>query len=89
MRGFVINKFRGDVNLLRPGLRQLEDLTGTPVLGVVPWLDVDIEEEDSLRERFGKKREEQPVDSDAQYDILADALRSALDMKAVYSILGL
>lgn len=35
--GFVINRFRGDVALLRPGLRRLEELTGRPVLGVLPW----------------------------------------------------
>jgi adenosylcobyric acid synthase len=37
MAGFVVNKFRGDVDLLRPGLRTLEELTGRPVLGVLPW----------------------------------------------------
>ena len=37
--GCVINKFRGDVDLLRPGLDQLDELTGGPVLGVLPWLD--------------------------------------------------
>ncbi len=47
--GFVVNKFRGDDRLLAPGLAQLHDLTGRPVLGVLPWsgglwLDV----EDSL-----------------------------------------
>ena len=37
--GFVINKFRGDVALLRPGLRQLEQLTGRPTYGVLPWAE--------------------------------------------------
>lgn len=36
IRGVVINKFRGDVEILKPGLKMLEDLTGIPVLGVVP-----------------------------------------------------
>ena len=39
LRGFVINKFRGDVDLLRPGLDRLTELTGVPVLGVLPWLE--------------------------------------------------
>jgi adenosylcobyric acid synthase len=39
LAGFVVNKFRGDVGLLRPGLATLERLTGRPVLGVLPWLD--------------------------------------------------
>ena len=52
--GTVINKFRGDVELLRPGLRQLEELTGVPVLGVLPWMKVDIDDEDSLAPRLEK-----------------------------------
>ena len=35
--GFVVNKFRGDARLLEPGLDRLCDLTGRPVLGVLPW----------------------------------------------------
>ncbi|MEW2503924.1 cobyric acid synthase [Amycolatopsis sp. NPDC047767] len=47
--GWVVNKFRGDVGLLRPGLKSLEDVTGRPVLGVLPWLDrVWIDSEDAL-----------------------------------------
>ena len=55
IRGLIINKFRGDVEILRPGLGQLEELTGKPVLGVVPMLDVDIDDEDSLSARLGKR----------------------------------
>ena len=57
IKGFVINKFRGDVEILRPGLKQLEELTGKPVLGVVPMLKVDVDDEDSLSQRLepGKK----------------------------------
>lgn len=39
IRGFVINRFRGDIALLRPGLEWLEHRTGKPVLGVLPYLD--------------------------------------------------
>ncbi|MFI1913029.1 cobyric acid synthase [Nocardia sp. NPDC020380] len=47
--GFVINKFRGDVDLLKPGLDQLEALTGRPTLGVIPFTDeLWIDAEDSL-----------------------------------------
>src|SRR5690606_37236086 len=49
IRGFVINKFRGDVSLLKPGLDSLERLTGRPVLGVLPWQrDLSLDSEDSL-----------------------------------------
>ena len=47
--GFVINKFRGDPSLLDPALKTLEDLTGRPVLGVLPWQqNLWLESEDSL-----------------------------------------
>ncbi len=52
--GFVVNKFRGDVGLLRPGLDTLEGLTGRPVLGVLPWLPglwLDSEDSLALRDR--------------------------------------
>lgn len=52
LKGTIINKFRGDKRLLLPGLKQLEHLTALPVLGVVPYLPLDIEEEDSLAERL-------------------------------------
>ena len=60
--GTIINKFRGDVSLLRPGLGQLEKLTGVPVLGVVPYLRVDIDDEDSLSPRLERKSHGAPVD---------------------------
>lgn len=47
--GFLINKFRGDVTLLEPGIRMIEERLGKPCLGVVPWLpELTLEEEDSL-----------------------------------------
>lgn len=51
--GFVVNKFRGDDRLLAPGLDMLRELTGRPVLGVLPWLpDLDLDAEDSLSLRW-------------------------------------
>ncbi len=49
IRGFLINKFRGDLSLLEPGIRMMEDRLQKPCLGVVPYLDhLLLEEEDSL-----------------------------------------
>ncbi len=62
IKGLVVNKFRGDAELLRPGLRQLEDLTGIPVLGVVPYLRVEIDDEDSLAPRLGAADARKPLD---------------------------
>lgn len=55
IKGIIINKFRGDVKLLEPGLKMIEDLLGIPVLGVIPWMDVDMEDEDSVTERFARR----------------------------------
>lgn len=55
VKGLVINKFRGDESILHDGLRQLEKLTGIPVLGVVPYLYLDIDDEDSLSERLSDR----------------------------------
>ena len=52
VKGVIINKFRGDVSILKPGLDMLEKKTGIPVIGVLPMLNVDIEDEDSLSERL-------------------------------------
>lgn len=49
IRAFVINKFRGDLSLLEPGLKWLEERTGVPVAGVVPYYhDIHVAEEDSI-----------------------------------------
>ena len=48
VRGVIINRFRGDPSLLTSGLREIEERTGVPVLGVVPWLDLHLPEEDSV-----------------------------------------
>ena len=62
IKGLIINKFRGDVEILRPGLAMLEEKTHLPVLGVVPYLKVDIEDEDSLSERLEAGKTVKPLD---------------------------
>ena len=62
VKGVIINKFRGDVKILEPGLRMLEERIHVPVLGVVPWMDVELEDEDSVTERFDRKGGEGDLD---------------------------
>ena len=53
--GLIVNKFRGDIDILAPGLKMVEEKTGIPVLGVVPYIRVDIDDEDSLAPRLNGK----------------------------------
>ena len=62
IKGTVVNKFRGDRSILDPGIEQLEKLCGVPVAGVVPYLHVDIDDEDSLSERFHTGSERKAID---------------------------
>lgn len=48
LKGFIINKFRGDKTILDPGIEMLEERGGIPVVGVVPFMQLDIDDEDSL-----------------------------------------
>ena len=56
VKGVIINKFRGNIDILKPGVDMIEDIIKRPVLGVVPYMDVDIDDEDSLsmKERGSK-----------------------------------
>ena len=62
IQGLVINKFRGDKAILDPGLTMLEELTGKKVVGVVPYLPLDLDDEDSLTDRFQRPAQRGLVD---------------------------
>ena len=52
IKGIVINKFRGNKEVLKSGFEIIENLTGVKTLGVIPYTDIDIEDEDSLTEKY-------------------------------------
>ena len=57
VKGLIINKFRGDKSILDPGIKMLEEKGHVPVAGVIPYMDIALEDEDSLTERFDRKTE--------------------------------
>ena len=57
VKGLIINKFRGDKTILDPGVAMLEEKCKIPVVGVAPYLDIQVEDEDSLTERFDRHQE--------------------------------
>lgn len=62
IKGFIINKFRGDPSLLDSGIKKIEEKTGIPVVGVIPYInDLKLEDEDSLSERFEKEPDEKAL----------------------------
>lgn len=62
VKGTIINKFRGDKSILEPGLKMLEDKINVPVVGVIPYINVDVDDEDSLTERFNVKEKSALID---------------------------
>ena len=55
VKGLIINKFRGDKSILDPGIKMLEKKGGIPITGVIPYMELSLEDEDSLTERFSHK----------------------------------
>ena len=62
VKGLIINKFRGDKTILDPGVVMLEEKGGIPVVGVAPYLQVQLDDEDSLTERFWMKEAAGKID---------------------------
>lgn len=62
VKGLIINKFRGDKTILDPGVEMLEKRSHIPVVGVAPYLNIQVEDEDSLTERFDRKQEVDLID---------------------------
>lgn len=67
VKGIIINKFRGDIAILEPGLHQLEDMTKVPILGVIPYTEINIPSEDSVSIDDKIKRSD---NHDSQVDIV-------------------
>lgn len=62
IKGTIVNKFRGDRQILQPGIEILEKLCGVPVAGVIPYAHVDIDDEDSLSIRLTDKAMRKAID---------------------------
>ena len=85
IKGFVLNKFRGDIDVLKPGFRKIKQLTKIPVLGTIPMLKMNLPEEDSLnvkaKEIVWTKKNISIIDKDL--DKLAKTVKNNLDMKKI------
>ncbi len=89
IKGFIINKFRGDKDILDPGIVMIEDLVKKPCLGVLPFFNLDIEEEDSIVDGVEGRRINDDNLRDKEYDKLAEIVKTHVDIEAIKKIIGL
>ncbi|MEO9296329.1 MAG: cobyric acid synthase [Nitrososphaera sp.] len=88
VRGFLINKFRGDPALLEPAIRVTQKMTRKKILGVIPRIGFELPEEDSLTGNIGER--EVPEESWSwQVDLLAKAIKESVDMDRLGEVAGL
>ena len=85
VKGFVINKFRGDLHILKPGFSKLTQITKKPVFGVIPMTKLDLPEEDSLSGKAkGLSWNKKNVDKiDREIDKLSKLVKKSLNIKAI------
>ena len=85
VKGFILNKFRGDARVLEPAFKKIRRLTGIPVMGTIPMIPLDLPEEDSLnvkaREMAWSKRNVAKIDG--EIDRLAEIVRENVDMWSI------
>jgi len=85
IKGFVLNKFRGDIDVLKPGFRKIKQLTKIPIMGTIPMLKMNLPEEDSLnvkaKEIVWTKKNISIIDK--ELDKLAKIVKNNLDMKKI------
>ena len=91
VRGFLINKFRGDATILAPAIKEVQRITKKRVLGVIPKTEFELPEEDSLVGTGGKdKPDDMPRESwNWQIDLVAKAIKDSVDMARIKEIPGL
>ena len=89
VKGFVFNKFRGDIDILKPGFRKLKQITKIPVLGTIPMIKMNLPEEDSLdakpKEIAWTKNNISKIDK--ELDKLAKTVKNNLDIKTIESMI--
>lgn len=90
VKGFLINKFRGDVELLEPAIKTTEKMTRKRILGVVPKIDIQLPEEDSL-DGGGNRTGSELLPKESwgwQMDLLARAIRESADIERLNRVAG-
>ena len=89
IKGFVFNKFRGDLNILKPGFRKLKQNTGKPVFGTIPLTKFLLPEEDSITSNSKQlalnSKNLKKIDSEIEK--LSKVVKSSLNIRAIEKLL--
>lgn len=85
VKGLVFNKFRGDKDILKPGLRKIKQITGKPVFGVIPMINLSLPEEDSLgvKPKTLNWNKKNIAKMDSEIEKLSKLVKSNLNIKAI------
>ncbi len=89
VKGFIFNKFRGDIDVLKPGFKKLKNLTHIPVIGTIPLITLNLPEEDSLNSKpkdiiFNRKN---ILKIDDELDKLSKIVKSNMDINSIEKML--
>lgn len=87
VKGIIINKFRGNKKYFEDGVKMLEDIVKIPVLGVVPFIDINLEEEDGASEKDLNSFVSTQEEKEREFDKLDQHLRKNIDIEKLYSII--
>jgi len=89
VKGFVFNKFRGDIKVLKSGFSKLQKITNVPVLGIIPLMTLNLPEEDSLNAKpkniVWNKKNISKIDN--ELNSLAKIVKSNIDIKSIEMML--
>ena len=89
VKGFLINKFRGDITLLAPAIKEVQKMTKKRILGVIPKVEFNLPEEDSLVGSIAGKAEVPREAWDWQINLVAKAIKESIDMDRISEVIGL
>ena len=89
VKGFLINKFRGDVTLLAPAIKEVQKMTRKRILGIIPRIEFNLPEEDSLVGSVVGKAEVPRESWNWQIDLIAKAIKENIDMTGMSKVVGL
>tara|TARA_Y100000590_G_scaffold390407_1_gene466180 strand:+ start:16 stop:858 length:843 start_codon:yes stop_codon:yes gene_type:complete len=89
VKGFVINKFRGDIEILKPGFQKLKKKTGLPVYGTIPMTKFNIPDEDSIgnSSKFISWNTKNLEKLDSEINKIAQVVKSSLNIRKVENLL--